>query len=77
MLYMTIALELLQEQHPHLHRRLCRGRILLRELDRYASDLRAAHLRWIGLGMDTSSARELAVEELHFRLAQEVARFDA
>ena len=77
MLYKTIVLELIQEQYPHLYHRLRLGRTLLRELDRYASDLRATHLRWIAAGTDPGAARELALEELNARLAREAARFDA
>ena len=45
-LYKTIVLELLQEQYPSLHERLRRERALLATLDRYASELRTAHLAW-------------------------------
>jgi hypothetical protein len=76
MLYKTIALELLQEQYPTLHHRLRLSRTLLRELDRYATDLRAAHLKWVALGTDTSAARELAVEELQDTLSREAGRYE-
>lgn len=75
MLYKTIVLELIQEQHPRLHRRLCLSRSLLAELDRYARELREVHRKWVSLGLDSSSAREMAVEELDSRLVQEADRF--
>ncbi len=70
-MYKTIALELIQEQYPQLHERLRLSRKLLPELDRYASELRTAHLRWIDLGTDASAARELALEELRGMLARD------
>ena len=62
MLYKTIVLELIQEQYPQLHRRLRLSRKLLRELDRYAIELRTMHCKWIDLGTDASGAAELAVQ---------------
>ena len=76
MQYKTITLELL-ESHPKLHKHLCLSRKLMSELDRYATDLRAAHLRWKDGGLDSSSALELAVEELETRIVQEAARYGA
>ena len=76
MLYKTIVLELLEESYPTLHRRLRLGRTLLRELDRYARDLRTTYLREIERGTDRGAARELALQELRERLAQEADRLD-
>ncbi len=76
MQYKTITLELL-EAHPNLHNRLRLSRKLLTEIDRYASDLRAAHLRWTGEGMDPSAARELALAELEARIAEEAQHHEA
>ena len=76
MLYKTIVLELIQEQYPQLHQRLKLSRTLLKELDRYATDLRTAHLKWLAQGTEPETARELALEELHDRLAQETARIE-
>ena len=44
--YKTIILELLQEQYPSLHDQLRRERTLLATLNRYAVELRTAHLAW-------------------------------
>ena len=44
--YKTIILELLQEQYPSLHDQLRRERTLLEKLNRYAVELRTAHLAW-------------------------------
>ncbi|HEV3384606.1 MAG TPA: hypothetical protein VG097_07310 [Gemmata sp.] len=76
MQYKTITLGLL-ESHPKLHERLRLSRKLLSELDRYATELRTAHLRWKGEGLDPSAAMELAVEELQTRIAQEAERYEA
>ena len=76
MQYKTIILELL-ESHPKLHKYLRLSRKLLLELDRYATDLRVEHLRWQGLGLDSSQALELAVEELERRIRQEAERYEA
>jgi hypothetical protein len=75
MLSKTIVLELIQEQYPKLHRRLRLSRSLLQEIERYATDLRATHLTLIASGMEPVAARELALQELHERLAQEAARY--
>ena len=76
MQYKTITLGLL-ESHSTLHQRLRLSRKLMSELDRYATDLRAEHLRWEGQGLDPSTALELAVEELERRIAQEAERYEA
>jgi hypothetical protein len=76
LLYKTIVLELLQEQHTQLHNHLRLRRTLLQELDRYANELRIAHLKWLTLGTDASAARELAVEQLQETLAQDCARLE-
>lgn len=72
--YKTIILELLQEQYPSLHERLCRERTLLATLNRYASELREAHLAWTdelrraspeaAPSQIASEALELAIEHL-------------
>jgi len=76
MQYKTITLELL-ESHPLLHKHLRLSRKLLSELDRYACDLRVEHQRWMGLGLESSEASELALEELERRIRQEAARYEA
>ncbi|VTR91617.1 unnamed protein product [Gemmata massiliana] len=73
MLYQTIVLELL-EARPGLHTYLRRSRKLLAEMERYAADLRAAHLDRMNQGFDSSSALELALAELEARLDQEATR---
>jgi hypothetical protein len=77
MLYKTMVLELLQ-QHPEIHERLRRQRKLLRELDRYANELKDRHDAWKewlsqanpgrGEGQVASEALEIALKELacHF-----------
>lgn len=76
MQYKTITLELL-ESYPKLHQYLRLSHKLLSELDRYATELRAEHLRWKGLGQEPSEALELAVEELQRRIRQEAERYEA
>jgi hypothetical protein len=80
-LYKTIVLELLQDQYPALHERLRRERKLLESMERYASELRTAHLRWMeeirrakaGSGEEaiSSEALELAIEHLQGILPSE------
>jgi hypothetical protein len=74
MLFKTIVLGLLEEAYPGLHRHLCRGRSLARELDRYAAGLREDYQQRIASGLDPGAARELAVQELRERLNQEAVR---
>jgi hypothetical protein len=74
--YKTIALELL-ESYPKLHKQLRLSRKLLEEMERYATDLRAAHLRWTAQGLESNEAMELAVEELERRVAQEAERYES
>ena len=72
--YKTIVLELIQEQYPSLHERLRRERTLLEELNRYAVELRTAHLAWTDElrraspeadpARISSEALELAIEHL-------------
>jgi hypothetical protein len=76
MQYMSIILELL-ESYPKLHKHLRLSRKLMTELERYATDLRTEHLRWQGLGLDSSEAKELAMEELERRIRQEAERYEA
>ncbi len=73
MLYKTIALELL-EARPGLHTYLRRSRTLLTETERYAADLRAAHLNRTNQGFDSNAALELALAELEPRLDREATR---
>lgn len=73
-LYKTIVLGLLEEQYPVLHARLRRERTLLATLNRFASELREAHLAWTDVlrrGSPeadpiriSSEALELAIEHL-------------
>ena len=74
-MYKTIVLELL-DAHPTLHRRLRLSRTLLPELERYATDLRAAHLEFSRLHPQ-DAAMELAVAEIEGRIAREAARHEA
>ncbi len=79
--YKTIVLELLQEQYPSLHARLRRERTLLMALDKYASELKAAHLTWMdelhrarpgsSASQVSSEALELAIEHLRGTLPSE------
>jgi hypothetical protein len=72
--YKTIILTLLQEQYPSLHERLRRERTLLATLNRYAVELRTAHLAWTDElrraspaadpASNSSEALELAIEHL-------------
>src|SRR4051794_24957859 len=66
--YKTIALELL-ESHPALYNRLRLSRTLLREVERYATDLRTEHLRLSEM-MDPSAAMEMAIQALKKRIKQ-------
>jgi len=56
--YITICQELLQEQYPSLHERLRRERRLLEALNRYAEELRAVHLAWMGALRRASPERD-------------------
>ena len=47
MRYKTIIHELLQDQYPVLHDRLRQQRTLMKALDRYAIDLKNAHVAWM------------------------------
>ena len=76
MLYKTIVLELLQT-HPRLHNHLRLSRKLLSQMERYANDLRTAHLQQVDAGMDSSGAMEQAVHEIETRIAQEAGRYEA
>jgi hypothetical protein len=72
--YKTIVLELLQEQYPMLHARLCRERRLPQALHSYALALRNAHKAWMDelrrvnprrdFGQIASEALELAIDHL-------------
>jgi hypothetical protein len=74
MRYKTIILELLKDQFPVLYDRLCRERMLLSSLDRYAMDLKDAHVAWMrelrqanprrSLDQIAVEALELAVEHI-------------
>ncbi len=76
MLYKTTVLALL-ENHPKLYDHLRLSRTLLKELDRYASDLRTEHHRLTGEGTDRSAAWERATAEIESRIASEAARLEA
>ncbi len=79
--YKTIVLELLQDQYPEYHARLCRDRTLLAILDRLALALKDAHVAWMNElrraspGCDfaqmASEALELAIEHLRGDLPPE------
>jgi hypothetical protein len=83
--YKTIVLELLQDQ-PALHERLRATRSLLQTLERSAALLRTRHAFWMTeLGRKrgathpsqlSSSALEIAVEELRDALALEMTSDD-
>jgi hypothetical protein len=75
MLYKTIVQELL-ESHPALHTRLRLSRTLMSELDRYANDLRTAHLEF-GRSLPPDAAREAALRGIEERIAQDAARYEA
>ena len=82
MRYKTIILELIQDQYPALHDRLCRERTLLSTLDRYAMDLKDAHVAWMrelrqrnpkrDFGQIASEAMELAIEFIQGDLPSEL-----
>jgi phage host-nuclease inhibitor protein Gam len=67
-MYKTIALELLEAQ-PSLYHRLRLSRTLLREAERYATDMRDKHLR-LSKEMEPTAAMELAVESIRERIAE-------
>jgi hypothetical protein len=72
--YKTIVLELLQEQYPMLHARLCQERRLPQALQNYALALKDAHKAWMDelrrvnprrdFGQIASEALELAIDHL-------------
>jgi hypothetical protein len=68
MQYKTIALHLL-EQNPEMYDQLRTNRTLLPTMERYAEELRMAHLLWMDEGMGSSEAMEIAVKELEGRLS--------
>jgi hypothetical protein len=80
MRYKTMVLQLLQDR-PKLHERLCQDRMLMPEMERYASELKASHQAWmreLALARPdsvesqiASEALELAMEELQNRLPPE------
>ncbi|VTS00590.1 unnamed protein product [Gemmata massiliana] len=76
MLYQTIVLELLQARSG-LHTYLRRSRKLLAETERYATDLRTAHLSGKDRGLDSSAALEVALAELEARLDREATRHES
>jgi hypothetical protein len=84
--YKTIIHELLQEQYPTLHARLCRERSLLAALNRYATELRDSHFAWMeelrraspqtDQAKISSEALELALENLQGSLPPESSTDD-
>lgn len=75
MLYKTTVLALL-ESHPALYRQLRLSRRLMQEMDRYAGEMRTAHLLWMDAGMNSSEALEKATTEIESRIASEAARLE-
>ena len=79
--YMTICLELLQDQYPTLHEQLRRQRMLLQAVTDYASALKSRHEHWktefrlANPDRDpdqiASIALEMAIEELQAALPPE------
>jgi hypothetical protein len=71
MLYKTIVLELLQEQHPALHERLRQERMLLQALNDYAIALKRHHETWIdrlATKRPDSEANQIASEAMELAL---------
>lgn len=75
MLFKTITLKLLQAQ-PTLYNHLRLSRRLMQELDRYANEMRMAHLLWLDAGMSSSEATEKATAEIESRIVSEAARLE-
>ncbi len=81
MSYKTIVLELLQEQYPTLHARLCQERKLPKALHQYAIALKKAHVAWMNelrraspacdQAKIASEALELAIQHLQGDLPSE------
>jgi hypothetical protein len=72
MKYKTIVLELLK-QHPEIHDRLRRSRMLLTTLDPYASDLKTRHEAWkdhLSRTMPGSHPSQIASEALEIALKE-------
>src|SRR3954467_13350627 len=87
MRYMTIVLELIQEQFPTLHEQLKASRTLLSTVEDYATALKARHDLWktefrlANPGRDpaqiASDALEMAIEDLQASLPPESSTAEA
>jgi hypothetical protein len=76
MQYKTIVLELLKAR-PRIHKKLCRRRMLLPTLERYANQLKTSHDAWkdhLSWAMPGRNESQIASEALEIAL-DELATF--